>query len=107
MGLIDDPVSGVLGVFFKKALDSKIAQRLTLLLEMGIATSITFAFVFGGGLIARQSIAWSLGLGLVSSALAALTTFQASPNSKGLTISIRKSIASESLDTPHVTITRS
>ena len=32
MGIIDDPISGVLGVFFKRALDSKIMQRFTLVL---------------------------------------------------------------------------
>jgi hypothetical protein len=107
MGLIDDPISGLIGVFFKRALDSKIAQRATLLLEMGISTTLTGAFATGGALLAHQAIAWSIGLGLVGAAVAGLATFQASPNSKGLTIAVRHGLASEKMETPITTINRS
>ena len=106
MGLIDDPISGILGVFFKRALDSKFAQYATLLLEMFIATSITFAFASGGAMLAHQTAAWSIGLGLSGAAVAGLATFQASPHSAGLTIAIRKSVVSEKMDTPIVAIER-
>lgn len=106
MGLIDDPISGVLGVFFKRALNSKIAQYCTLAFEMFIATSITFAFATGGALLAHNPVAWSIGLGMSFAGVAGLATFQASPHSAGLTIALRKSIVSEKMDTPTVTIER-
>lgn len=106
MSLFSDPISGLFGVFFKKALDSKVMQYVVLLLEMGIAGTLAFLAFAGGALVARQPVAWSVGTGMVAAAIAMLATFQASPNSKGLVISFPSKLADERIDTPTTTIER-
>jgi hypothetical protein len=106
MGLVDDPISGLLGVFFKRALDSKIMQYGVLVLELVIAGTITFLATTGGALMAQSSVAWAIGAGMVATAIVMLATFQSSPNSKGLTISIQQKVVEEKLDTPTSTISR-
>lgn len=106
MSILSDPISGVLTAFFNRALESKIGQRVELLLEMGIASSIAFMAACGVALLTKQSVAWSVGCGMVAAAVALLATFQASPNSKGLVISLPQQAASKELDTPITTIER-
>jgi hypothetical protein len=104
---LPDPVSDLLGVFFKRALDSQIAKRATLLLEMSIAGAIAFLLACGAALVAQQHVAWAVGAGMVSAGVALLATFQASPNSKGLCIALRQQIAQAETETNVVTIKRS
>jgi len=106
MGLVDDPISGVMGVLFKRALDSKIWMRLQLLLELGIASTISFFGATGSMLLARQPAAMAIGAGMVMMTVAMLGTFAASPNSKGLTIVVTAKSETEKLDTPTTTIER-
>lgn len=106
MGLIDDPISGIIGLFMKRALEAKIGQRITLLLEMSIASSIAALGACGLALLAHQAVAWSIGAGMVAAAIALLATFQASPNSKGLIISLPQATSEEKLDTPMTTISK-
>lgn len=100
MGLVDDPISGILGVFFKRALDSKIAQRATLILEMSIAGTIVYFLVDGAQIVLGNSALYSHGCGLVAAGVCMLGTFQASPNSRGLTISLQKDLIAEEKSTP-------
>lgn len=106
MAILSDPISGVLSAFFNRALESKIGQRVTLLLEMGVAGIIAFLASCGIALLSNQPIAWSVGCGMVATAVALLATFQASPNSKGLIISLPQQAASKEIDTPMTTIER-
>jgi hypothetical protein len=100
MGIIDDPISGVLGAFFKRALDSKIMQRATLVLEMGIAGTLAYFLADGSQLMLGKPELFARGCGLVAAGLCMLGTFQASPNSKGLTISLQKDFTQEENQTP-------
>lgn len=106
MGLIDDPISGVLGAFFQRAIESKVWKRLELVLELAIASIIVFLFTTGTALLAKQPVALAMGAGMVMSSVALLTTFAASPNAKGLTIAVTARAAAEKLDTPTTTIER-
>lgn len=103
---LPDPVSDLLGVFFKRALDSKIAKRAELLLEMGIASAVAGPGAAGASLMANMGWAFSIGAGLVATAIAILATFQASPNSKGLVISLQGDIPDKKLDSNIATIER-
>lgn len=100
MGLVDDPISGIIGVFFKRALDSKIMQRATLLLEMAIAGTIAYFLAEGSQLMLGKDWVWAHGCGLVAAGICMLGTFQASPNSKGLTISLQKDLTEQEQATP-------
>lgn len=106
MGIIDDPISGVLSAFFTRALESKIWNRLELMLELLIAAVISGLAATGTALLAQQPIAWSIGAGLLASAVALFATFQASPNSKGLVISVQQKVAAEKLNDPTTTVER-
>jgi hypothetical protein len=106
MGLIDDPISGVLGAFFQRAIESKIWRRLELILELVIASTICFLITTGTTLLSKQPIPLAIGAGMVVAGVAMLTTFAASPNSKGLTIAVTAKAAAEKLDTPTTTIER-
>lgn len=106
MGLIDDPISGVLGTFLQHALESKVWKRAELMLELGIASTIVFLFTTGSTLLAKQPVSLAIGAGMVMAAVALLTTFAASPNAKGLTIAVTAKAAAEKLDTPTTTIER-
>jgi len=106
MGLIDDPISGVVGLFFKRAINSKIAQRATLLLEMVIAGTIAYLAASGIAILSGQSELWATGVGRIAEAIALLATFQVSPNSKGLIISLPSQAAEKELTTPISTIER-
>lgn len=107
MSVLPDPITDVIGLFFKRALDSKIMQFSTLLLEMAIASSIAFLAACGFSLMAKQPAAWSIGAGMAAAALALFATFQASPHSKGLVISVQSQVvAQQKLDTPMTTIER-
>lgn len=103
---LPDPVTGLVGLFLKRALDSKIMQYAILAFEMGIAATIAFLLACGLPLMAKQPVAWSIGAGMVAAALAMFATFQASPHSKGLVISVQSQVAAEKLETPMTTITR-
>lgn len=100
MGLVDDPISGILGVFFKRALDSKIAQRATLVLEMTIAGTISYFLADGAQILLGQPALYSHGWGLVASGISMLGTFTASANSKGLTLSLQKDEVEQEKATP-------
>ena len=104
MGLVDDPISGVLSAFFQHAAESKVLKYAILVLEMGIAASIAFLSIAGGSLMANQAIAWSMGAGMVAAAIAMLATFGASPNAKGLVIAVQKDITQQESNTPITTI---
>lgn len=106
MGLIDDPISGVLGVFMKKAMDSKIMQYAVLCLEMQIASTIAGLAACGGALMLKQPVSWSMGCGMVAAALAMLATFGKSPRSKGLVISLPEETVDDMNKTPMDTIDR-
>lgn len=100
MGLVDDPISGVLGVFFKRALDSKIAQRATLVLEMTIAGVLAYCLADGSQLMLGKDWVWAHGCGLVAAGVSMLGTFYASPNAKGLTLSLQKEMVAQEEATP-------
>lgn len=106
MGIIDDPISGLVGVFLKRALDSKILQYAVLAFELLIASAIGGLAACGIALMTQPSVSWAIGAGMVAAAVALLATFQASPNSKGLVISIQQRVAAEKMDTPTTTIER-
>ena len=106
MSFLPDPITDVIGLFFKKALDSKILQYATLLLEMAIASTIAFLAACGFSLMSHAQVAWSIGAGMAAAALALFATFQASPSSKGLVISVQSQLAQQKLDTPMTTIER-
>jgi hypothetical protein len=103
---LPDPITGVIGLFFKRAIESKIWQRLELLLELGLASSISFLLACGLSLMTKQPAAWAIGSGMVAAALALFATFQASSNSRGLVISVQSQVAQQKLDTPMTTIQR-
>jgi hypothetical protein len=103
---LPDPISDLLGVFFKRALDSKIAKRAELLLEMGIASAIAGLGATGAALMANMPTAWSIGAGMTASAVALLATFSASSNSKGLLISLQDQVPEKKLDSNITTIER-
>jgi len=103
---LPDPLSDVLGVFFKRALDSKIAKRAELVLEMAIASSIAGLGATGAALVSNMPVPWSIGAGMVASAIALLATFQASANSKGLVISLQDEVPDKKLDSNITTIER-
>lgn len=105
MGLIDDPISGIVGLFFKRALDSKIGRRAELLLEMAIAGAISFLLACGLGLMTLP-VAEAIGSGMLAAGIVLLATFQASPNSKGLTIAVRAADAGQENSQPTTTIER-
>ncbi len=106
MGLIDDPISGLVGAFLKRAMDAKIWRRAELFIELSIATSISFLAVTGAALLAGQPVALALGAGMLAAAVAQLATFQASKNSAGLTISVQKLAVENEIQTPTTTIER-
>ncbi len=83
-----------------------IGNRAELILEMAIAGQISGLAASGVALMSRQPTAWSIGAGMVAMAVALLATFQASPNSKGLVISIQQQAADQKIDTPTTTIAR-
>ena len=103
---LPDPVSDLLGVFFKRALNSKIMQYATLVLEMAIASTIAGLVACGVPLVAGKAPAFAIGCGMVAAGVAIFCTFQASKNSKGLIISLPDDAAAEKLDTHVVTIER-
>lgn len=90
MGFVDDPISGIIGVFFKRALDSKVMQYAKLVLEMSIAATVAFFAACGMALMTQPSVSWAIGAGMVATAVALIATFQTSPNSKGLVIAVNK-----------------
>lgn len=106
MSFLPDPITDVIGLFLKRALDSKIMQYVTLLLEMAIASVIAFLAACGLSLMAHSAVAWSIGAGMTAAALALFGTFQASPHSKGLVISVQSQVAQQKLETPMTTIER-
>lgn len=106
MSLLPDPISDLLGLWLKRSLDSRIARYCTLTLEMGIAASIAGLAACGIALMSQSSVAWAVGAGMTAAAVALLATFQASPNSKGLVISLQQQAAVEKLKTPMTTIER-
>lgn len=106
MSLFPDPVSDLIGVFFKRALDSKIMQYVTLVLEMGIAASIAMLAAAGVPLALGKPGLVSLGIGMIAAAVALLATFQASKNSRGLIISLPSAAAEEKLNSNITTIER-
>lgn len=106
MSFLPDPITDVIGLFFKKALDSKIMQFATLLLEMAIAGSIGYLVARGVAIMAGQPALIADGTADLAAGICLFATFQASPNSKGLTISVQSRVAAEKLDTPTTTITR-
>ena len=100
MGIVDDPISGILGVFFKRALDSKVMQRATLVLEMVIAGVLAYFFADGSQLVLGKPEAYSHGWGLLAAGISMLGTYSASPNSKGLTLSLQKDLVEQEKSTP-------
>jgi hypothetical protein len=107
MGIVDDPISGLVGVFIKKAMDTKIWRRVELGIEMLIATSISFLAVTGLALLSSQPVPLAIGAGMAAAAVAQLATFQTSKNSTGLTISIQKAAVEQEVAEPTTTIARS
>ncbi len=106
MSLLPDPISDLLGLFLKRALDSKIMRYATLLVEMAIASIIAGLAACGIALMSQPSVAWAVGAGMTAAAVALLATFQASPNSKGLVISLQQEVAQQKIETPMITIER-
>ena len=103
---LPDPITGLVGLFLKRAMESKIGRRAELLLEMAIAGQIAFLAACGIALLSRASVSWAIGCGMTACAVALLATFQASPNSKGLVISLPQQVAEQKLETPTTTIER-
>lgn len=106
MSLLPDPITDVIGLFFQRALNTKLMQYGTLLLELAIAGLIAGLAACGISLMTQNSVAWAVGAGMAAAAVALLGTFQASPNSKGLVISLQQKVAAEKIDTPMTTIRR-
>lgn len=103
---LPDPITGLVGLFLKRALDSRLMQYAVLLLEMGIAAAIAGCVATGAALMAQSSLAWAAGAGLVAIGIALLATFQASPNSKGLVISMQQQAAEKEIDSSISTFER-
>jgi hypothetical protein len=106
MSLFPDPITDLIGLFLKRAIDSRISKRAELLLEMSIAGGIAFLAACGIALLAQHAVAWAVGCGMAAAAVALFATFQASPNAKGLVISLPQQVAEKKLDTPMTTIER-
>jgi hypothetical protein len=106
VSLLPDPITDVIGLFMKHAAESRLARRLELLLEMGIAAAIAGAGAAGASLMGKMGWQFSIGAGLVAVAIALLATFQASQNSKGLVISLQDDIPSRKIDSNITTIER-
>lgn len=93
MGLIDDPISGIIGKFLQHAIESRIWKRLELCLEIFLAGVFSFDFGCGTMLVSHQQVAFSIGCGMCSSAVAMILTFYLSPNAKGLTLALPEDVA--------------
>jgi len=106
MSVLPDPITDLLGLWLKRSLDSRLARYCTLVLEMGIAAAIASAVACGSALMAQASVSWAIGAGLVAMGVALLATFQASPNSKGLVISLQQLASKTEIETGTTTIAR-
>jgi len=106
MGLVDDPISGIIGAIFQHEATKLLAKRLTLILEMVIAGLIAFLTARGLAIISGQPSLLAEGAGDVTAAVAIFATFQASANSKGLIISVTSKVAEQKIDDPTTTIER-
>ena len=100
MGIIDDPISGTIGVMLQHAMESKVGKRVTLVLEMTIAGVLSYFLADGSQLVLGKPWAYSHGWGLLAAGFAMLATFTASPNSKGLTLSLEKDVVEQEKSTP-------
>lgn len=103
---LPDPITGIIGLLLKRAMESKVGRRVELLLEMGIAGSIAALAACGLALLSQKPVSWAIGCGMVACAVALFATFQTSPNSKGLVISLPQQVAEQKLETPTTTIER-
>lgn len=106
MGLVDDPLSGLVGVFFKRALDSKLLTYFRLAFELTLAASISFLVTCGAGLGAGMPAARAIGAGMFLAGISMFATFQVSDNAKGLKIAVTQKAADGKLDNPITTIER-
>ena len=106
MSLLPDPITDVVGLFFKRAAESRLARRIELLLEMGIAAAVAGPGACGASLMGTMGWQFSIGAGLVAVSISLLATFQASQNSKGLVISLQDEIPDRKLDSNITTIER-
>ena len=83
---LPDPLSDILGVFFKKAVDSKIGRRVDLLIELFVSGTASFCIICGA--VAAATHSWFYGVvnGLWISGGCVIVTFRKSKNSEGLII---------------------
>lgn len=106
MSILPDPLTDLIGLFLHRATTSQIGMRLTLLLELAIATSIAFTGACGLATLAGSSIQMAVGAGLVATALAQLATFSTSQNAKGLIVSFPQQVMEKRVETSMTTIER-
>lgn len=106
MGIIDDPISGTIGTLLTHGLEKTLLKRASLAFELGLAATISFLVVAGGALLATAPPLQAVGAGMASAGIAMFATFQASPNAKGLTISVDQKTANEKLNNPTTTVER-
>ena len=59
MSVLPDPLTDVIGLFLKRAMDAKIFRYAVLVLEMAIAGAIAGFAASGIALISGQDVAWS------------------------------------------------
>ena len=106
MSLFPDPITDLIGLVLKRALQSRLLQYGVLLLEMAIAAAIASLAACGAALMANAGTSWAIGAGMTAAAVALLATFQVSPNSKGLVISLQQLAAKTEIETGTTTITK-
>ncbi len=106
MSVLPDPLTDVIGLFLKRAMDAKIFRYAVLVLEMAIAGAIAGFAASGIALISGQDVAWSVGAGMTATAVAWLATFAHSPNAKGLIISLPQAAEQQEQQQNVVTVER-
>jgi hypothetical protein len=104
MGIIDDPISGVLSAILGHILDSKVWQRVQLVIELAIAATISYFLAEGAAILAGQPALFAHGLGLTAAGVAMLGTFYASPNAKGLTLALPETAEQAVQQTPQAEV---
>jgi len=97
---LPDPITDLVGLFLKRAMESKIGRRAELVLELSIAGTLAYFIADGSQLMLAKDPLWAHGCGLVGAGISMLATFYASPNSKGLTLSLQKQMVEEEKSTP-------
>jgi len=92
MGLVDDPISGVLGVLLKRAQDSQWWKWLQLFFSIGCSVLVVFPGVWGIGLISGMPSSIALGYALLATSVSVLTILTHDPRGRVLMLAIPKNV---------------